>query len=542
MKKIIYSKIKLLLISALVAFMTACSAYEEPLVDNAAALTTSKVNALPKSRSIANDDEQAKNEAIKKFAIILSKATYDHQEVRALLKDEASAYFDMNSDVLYALVKNESVGGRSFRTVLLEYISESELTDIEATVPLLNILVPKIPMFNISPENMDCSNKEIPVAFKGENGMELYINGQLEDVIGRGNLPAFHTIVVNENSRVKKVSEPGSRGDLDEGISFISPNYDARNSGTNASLDINYYDIDTGGYRAIQAFQYFKGYDNDKYSCALQRDFIYYGMTPDSERGSFNNAVREYLISFKVNPRSFFNISDQTTGENYADPSLVKNSVERHKKAKDLNELIEEMWSKGSYNFRFEVIYSNGSLPSTVYIPLYPHELWDFNISETFEKGGLFHRDSYYYKIDPTKFTAKRVLLDKKIPLDKWDLSSEGLERYIRIFEEDKSQTYKESWEFDVTKMNSTKISGSVKIGLGTDIVSGNVSTESSSSTTTKNARKVEITRQEEDDALGTIKVYFYDPIVEAQYGLQQFILHEYTTGVVSFTLTADYM
>ncbi|MCI8998162.1 MAG: hypothetical protein HFJ95_04100 [Muribaculaceae bacterium] len=65
---------------------------------------------------------------------------------------------------------------------------------------------------------------------------------------------------------------------------------------------------------------------------------------------------------------------------------------------------------------------------------------------------------------------------------------------------------------------------------------------ELTNTTTTRENKKYELTRQEEDDALGTIKVYFYDPIIEARVGLDRFILHEYNTGVVSFIITADYL
>lgn len=494
--------------------------------------------AAPQSRSTNEGEatESQKQIAMEKFAIILSKAVYKYKGVRELLKEEALKMFDMNSEVLYVSIENRYVSNKIFRNILLEYTTEAELMQIETTVPLLNILIPEIKMFDVTVANMDCNDKEIPVAIAKDAGMSLYVNGVEEIVIAPGSLPDFHTIVVNENNRVLKAA-PESRGG---GIEFISPNYDGRNTQISAMSDDLPLDPTVSGGRAIQAYQYFNGYDSDEYSIALQRDFIYYGMTPTSTRGSFNNAVTEYLATFTVNPKAYFNIADQTNGANYSDPSIVKYSVSRKKKKYTEEELISKMWSRGAYNFRFEIFSSNSSQPVVIYIPLRPEELWDFNVQTSYRHETLFRDKKYTYKIDPNKFTAKNVFLKSdKISLGKWDLSKEATERFISIYEEDKSATYSESIEYEMTKMTLAKINGSIKIGLGTDLVSGSVGTEGGSSTTTKITKKYEFTRKEEDDALGTIKVYFYDPIITFRQG-DRFFHNEYNTGVVSFVITAD--
>lgn len=529
--------VKIRLLSVILILLTACSSTEE--VPNAPSTQESEMIS-PRSRSTMSN--LTTDEALESFAIILSKAVYNHKGVRELLKSEVSKYFDKNSDVLYAIVKRMPVGQKSFREILLDYTSEQHLSEIENAVPMLNILVPKNEMFNLSAENLDSNDREIPIALSKESGMVLYLNGNKEMTVEVGYLPDFHTFVVNENTRVEEVGDP-SRGDRDW-IKFKSPNYDGRNMGQmKINYRANYYDPYTAGIRAVEAYQYFKGFDNDEHSIALQRDYIYYGMTPTSEKGTFNNGITEYLLSMEVDPHAYFKISDQTSGGVYIDPHLIKNSVTRKDKKYSEEELVKKMWAQGSYDFRIEIIYSNSSMPTIVHVPLYPEELWNFNIESSCRKGNMFRARKYTYKIDPKKFTSRRVDLTKySISLGKWDLSKEGTERYIRIFEEDKSQTIKETIRYTVTKMNSSKINGSIKIGLGTDFVSGNVSTDISGSTTTQEEKNYELTRNEEDDALGTIKVYFYDPIIEAPLGPHYFILHEYNTGVVSFTITADYV
>lgn len=77
--------------------------------------------------------------------------------------------------------------------------------------------------------------------------------------------------------------------------------------------------------------------------------------------------------------------------------------------------------------------------------------------------------------------------------------------------EEDKSATYVYHYKYDMTKMTSEKVNGSIKLGLGTSKVNGEVGAEITNTTTKTETKEFTITRQEEDDNLGTIKIYFYD-------------------------------
>lgn len=155
----------------------------------------------------------------------------------------------------------------------------------------------------------------------------------------------------------------------------------------------------------------------------------------------------------------------------------------------------------------------------------------------------MFRNKKYTYKIDPDKFKARQINISpQKINLGKWDLSKEATERFISVYEEDKSATYTETFEYEMNRMTSSKVNGSVKFGLGTDFVSGNVSTEISSSTSQKEKKTFTTTRNEEDDALGTVKVYFYDPIVLTINGNHYYVVNKYNTGVVDFSITADYI
>lgn len=93
-----------------------------------------------------------------------------------------------------------------------------------------------------------------------------------------------------------------------------------------------------------------------------------------------------------------------------------------------------------------------------------------------------------------------------------------------------------------IPKVKSSKFNGDVKleIGLGkSDKISGGVSTEVSGSNTTKENRKVTIRRKVGSDPLGSIRIYFYDPIIEKKISTSEYQMRTYDTGHIKFGISA---
>ena len=496
----------------------------------------------PAENSRPQSENVSKNEALLScFAETLSKIVYERQDVREFLKEEAVKQFDKNYDVLYALIKDREIGGTTFRDLLVEYSSEERIATIEEHIPLLNILVPKIAIFDIAAENMDCTDPEIPVAVSKTKATTLYLNGQYAADLEKGEVPGFHTFVVNENSRVivDAITRSG-----EQTFTFISPNYDGsireEEEPQTRSTAMTAAEV---GAKAVAAYGYFNDDDPKVNSRAYQRDYIYYGITPATanDKGTLNRLVSEYISFLEVDPRAYFKIADQKTGEAYEDPYIKSSQVEHKKSPYTEAELIDQMWTKGAYDFRFEIFSANHSQPVIVYLPLKPEELWDFHTTYTYQHSTWFRHSKYTYKIDPNKFTAKRVYLkSKQISFGKWDLSQEALERYVSIFEEDKEAKYVTTVSHQVTKMTSWKIAGEVKFGFGTgNKHSAGASGEVSGSTTKTESKEYTFERNEKDDNLGGIKIYFFDPIIDGKSG-SNYLVHTYNTGYVSFGLAVE--
>lgn len=77
------------------------------------------------------------------FAVILSRAVYENEDLRDFLKEEALKLYDNDQDVFYPLLKNKMINGSdSFRDILARYDEDGQLARIERDHPLLTILVP----------------------------------------------------------------------------------------------------------------------------------------------------------------------------------------------------------------------------------------------------------------------------------------------------------------------------------------------------------------------------------------------------------------
>ena len=473
-----------------------------------------------------------KDSAMTKFAQILSQASFENKDVREFLKTEASKRFDGHTDILYSEVKDVNINGKSFQDILASYSSLEEMLCIDKSVPLLNIYLPEITALDVTLDNMDCNDAEIPVAIYKDNGMNLFLNGKFEITIPKGELPAFHSFVINENERVSiKNDEAGHYIGYEVDPSVVLPVL------TRSSSYSSYSEV---GYKAVNAFNYFYKDDGSNNSRALQRDYIYYGITPNNGNGSLNNGVNEYIGFMEVDPKAYFDISDQTELENVVnnDPHILKNSVSRKKKDYTQEELISEMWAGGNFSFRFEIFSSNQSQPTTIVIDLSPDDLWDFNYERQYRHSTAFRHSKYTYTINPRNFTSKRVDLSSKgISFGKWDLSKEALERYVSIYEVDKTSSYEFSSTSEMNVMTAAKVNGNVKFGLGTNIgATGEIGTDINTSTTRKETKTFTVRRTEEDDALGTIKIYFYDPIILCK-SSNGYEVNTYNTGIVKFGL-----
>lgn len=165
-----------------------------------------------------------------KFAEAFSNALIANRDVRRLVKEEALKQFDKDYDVLYALVKNQSLtpteylktnsnktsknllqksaNALTLREALLPFFSsEAELLEIEQKLPLLTIFVPELPLGYFSAETWDINDEtQIPdVALRLTNTNDIPVIGKDGEkyVIEAELTPGFPIVVIKDNERVR---------------------------------------------------------------------------------------------------------------------------------------------------------------------------------------------------------------------------------------------------------------------------------------------------------------------------------------------------
>ncbi len=487
-------------------------------------------------------NEATVSESKTAFARILSAAVSDSKDVREFLKAEALKKFDKNYDVLYLAVKDEMVGDKTFRQVLASYASEGAIDSIEANVPLLNIYLTRTAFLDIYPEDLDVDDKFTPVAVEEKDSVAFFCEGVKEFSLAKGEIPDCHVFVVGENSRVVVNGENSGNKSLSvKGFEFIDEAFDGSipDGSTLKSVCVSSSNV---GQRALDSYKYFYSDGNDIHQKGLQRDYIYYGLTPQNNtKGKLVTSASEYIGSIRVPIAAMYTFSDDRTKDEYSDPYILTTKIEHKGSSLSYEALMDKIWSKGAFNFMFEVITSNQAVAGVTYVSLTPDDLWTLSYTHTRKHKTWFHRSRHTYVVNVDKFESKDVILDKPVNLGKWNVAQESVYRYVKIREFDKGREISVKTTYEMDQMKSSSFSGDVKLELGFGSKGGNKGTVGADvNTKVDNTNTVKVTREvtekwtENSDDLGLVQIYYYDPVIESMNGKNP-VLRTYNTGSVEF-------
>lgn len=469
-------------------------------------------------------------EAQIRFAKLLSQAASGSIEVRRFLKKEATKQFDNDYDVFYPLVKDKIVAdGKSFRDILLSYTTDpSELTEIEQSQLLLNILIPDLTLFwDFNAEKWDVNDAEIVVMCRDDESDTMYENGEDVGQMEKGEIPGFPCLVVKNNERVRVKSVNTRSGEAT--YEFVSDAFDGskrterpvtRHWEQDMPLEET-EDLSKGVSPSIfkadivQAWEEFKGIPQ-----AYQRDRIYYGITKENKPGNLNRNIREELFRFRVQPEAFSRIADQ---EN-KDPKLETTS--ERKRFLTNQEIIKRVWNDGKFEFYFKTYVSsdvNGqAMEDILSFSVSAKELFSIEKVHVHHRNNtLFRRSKNTYSVDPKNLRSKwyypraRSYGDSYVFTLPWDLYSKSLAIHIFVEERDDDQILKEkrvvlnefSSKTDFSLDAGAEISGvklAAKLGYGI-------------STTRTNTSEAEISTTVGSDKLGTLSFFYYDPIIRGE-------------------------
>ncbi len=298
------------------------------------------------SKGTKNDNYELK----KKFALTLHEAMLNSQELRKFLREEALKKFDDDYDILYNYVRDESIGQNTFRETLLKYTTETELKEIEETIPSLTIFVPTLPEKSFSAETWDTS-KDIPlVAIRLLDVNETPIINSKGDsyLLDSNAIPAFPVVVVKENERVVLPSYPN----YEDHIKAKATEYRARNG-------FRFVHYLNGGRNNVTPVD-----NNPKVAEAWilngknqnlgwQRDHIYYSINPNNPNGPLSNDYAEHITSFKLNGSGLSALraisQNSSVQNNFNDPSLKNMLFSGNSNAPSQG----SFWTDGDFEFTF---------------------------------------------------------------------------------------------------------------------------------------------------------------------------------------------
>lgn len=284
------------------------------------------------------------------------------------------------------------------------------------------------------------------------------------------------------------------------------------------------------------AYSYFYKNDNSVNQIGLQRDYIYHGLTPNVSSGSLARGVSEYLGFIRINPSAYYSMADDRTTDNlYADPFAKEEVVKVKGGPWSEEELLRQVWTRGAFNIKFEIISSTQAVANVVYVPLTPDQLWEKEYDYDYLHPTWFRHAKHTYRLRFDRFKAKNVFFQNPIDLGKWNMAEEALYRFIKVSEEDKGREIETKTTYEMVRANSSNFNGDVKLtlGLGKIVnVSGGVSTTATASNTTTVSKSITEKWSEGADNLGQVKVYYYDPVVEKAFPIR---MHTYNTGSVEF-------
>lgn len=332
-----------------------------------------------------------KQTAMRNFSVALSKVVCTNESAREFLKAEALKRVDNDYDIFYPFVKNQPISdGCTLRDLLVNELGgEAMMEKIEKMMPTLTVYVSDVTWLDpdgFCAEKWDTSLPQAAVSYEGGDGIchELYSNGYYLGKIEPGTIPGGPVLIVKENERIV-ASVPTKTGDVT--YSFVSDVFDGskkeivtknnRHTGKYTlswiagqepedNSDIMSADVlNALNPEIIKAYNYFK---DDSY--ALQNDYIYYGMTPESPVGRLRNDVRSKIVRFKISPRAFEALfDDKTPGEkecNFVNSFETDDNGKGYKMQPSIATIYSKLWTEGALEIHVNtMIADKNSQPGT---------------------------------------------------------------------------------------------------------------------------------------------------------------------------------
>lgn len=456
----------------------------------------------------------------REFGKALVKSLVDSKMLRDLIKNKSLEMFDNDYEVLYQMIKDEKLeNSKTFRQSILQNLGSEELLNkIELNNPTLTIFVPELPENSFSAMLWDTENQipKVAISVHTSNDVPIINLDGSEEIIKAQYIPSFPVIVLKDNERIVADSNVSSKNTNTLSIAningkdyrFLDDCFDGlKKKSVNARIiPIQYLDP-----VLVTAYQTYTAQNLDGW----QRDYIYYGITPDTPKGPFKYNFQESIKTFSLqgDPVAAFNkISDQTN-----DPQLPLGVLSP---PGAMPEKIAS-WTGGNYEFKIRIIVNGKNGVGSEIIKYFNAKVSDlFDVTYVNTSWWTFER-----RINGLKS------MSLNIPIFGWDLDQYASTIKIDIEEVDLTETtvLTESRAVEFASNFGVEVSGGyqeyVKIGL-----------KYGTSQKVNTTAIVQRTFTQGNDLLGDVIVNFADNVVLSRQP-NTYTTREYSSGLYSITV-----
>lgn len=462
----------------------------------------------------------SKSNLKREFGKALVKSMAESKSLRDLIKNESLKMFDNDYEVLYQMIKNETLENNvTVRNLIIKNLgSENLLDNIEINNPTLTILVPELPENTFSAKLWNTENQipKVAVRLTTSNDVPLINQDGTEEVIEAKYIPGFPVIVLKDNERIISSNNSTNKNLKTNNVAvingtsykFLDDCFDgSKKNNSQTARTVPTSSLDS---KIVTAYNTYTAANVDGW----QRDYIYYGLTPDNPKGPFKYDFQETIKTFSLqgDPVAAYNkIADQT-----GDPTLQPVSAGPI-----------AGWTGGNFEFKVRIIV-NGKNGVGSEIIKYFNAKGDDLFEYIFEKVKFGSFPGMY--IYGRKFTKLKEM-NLNIPIFNWDLDQYASSIKIDIEEIDLTETtiLTESRNVEFASNFGVDVSGGykdyVKIGLkyGTSQKVNSVST-------------IQRTFTQGNDLLGDVIVNFADNVIINSSG-GNYTTREYNSGLYSITV-----
>lgn len=496
--------------------------------------------------------------ALRNFSVALSKAVCSEQPVREFLKREALKQVDNDYDVFYPFVRSTQVDeNRTFRDVICQYL-DGDVNEIENAVPTLTILVPDMTWLDpqgFCAKNWDTSDQRAAVTYRRakSDNKELFVNGYELGEIEDGAIPGGTVLVVKSNERIVADAKTKSG---EQTFRFIADAFDPSKNEP-VTKDIRY----TGHYTfewyasqnpgdssdeipgdvlnsynpdLIRAYNYFK---NNSYAC--QNDYICYGMTSNSSVGKLRTDVRSKMVRFKINPRAFNRLFDDSDDRKFSDVLDTDDNGGKRPEP-TIDEVYSRLWAEGALEICVDVHSGNDNGQSTSNRSFYSVRAKDlFTVKpqaiskETWGSTMFKWYVTWQYKMskrDETTLAPQWYYPDNSPFLPSWDLLVNSGYTVI-VSEIDSGKTNKISKTINTRRSNTESVKGGIEAGFSDNLTAklelGWTGSQEKSTSTV-----VTLEWSEKDDDMGQFQILYSDKYIRGySSSTNKYNVASYTTG-----------